>query len=73
MAKPLAVKSLTEGDSLVVKPKKYRLKAGQKLPGSVQSSLRLAQGALGKEAPTKPRWFERRKLGIDRSEVWSRP
>lgn len=73
LAKPLTLKESkkeSNDEQVVVKPRTIRLKAGQKLPGAVQSSLRLAQGALGKEAPTKPRWFDRRKLGVDASNVW---
>lgn len=48
--------------------KALRLTAGQVLPGSGQSALRAAQGALGKESGRK--WFTRQKLGVD-SSAWS--
>ncbi|KAI0080094.1 mitochondrial ribosomal protein L17 [Panus rudis PR-1116 ss-1] len=79
LAKPVAIKQLMDNnegreedaDKPLVGPNALKPKAGQTLPGGVQSTLRLAQGALGKDAPTRPRWFERRKLGIDRTSLWS--
>jgi len=78
LAKPLTMKQKAEAsqeedpDAPLASLKYLKLKAGQTLPGGVLSTLRIAQGALGKEPPTKPRWFERRKLGIDRSDAWTR-
>ncbi|KAJ3490562.1 hypothetical protein NLI96_g1360 [Meripilus lineatus] len=79
LAQPVALKQLLDVNSEksesadetpLVGPKALRIRAGQKLPGGNQSTLRLAQGALGKEPSSRPRWFERRKLGIDRSALW---
>ncbi|KZT05956.1 mitochondrial ribosomal protein L17 [Laetiporus sulphureus 93-53] len=50
-----------------------RLKAGQTVPGGWGSTLRRSQGALAKVPLGRPRWFESRKLGVDRTDVWTRP
>ncbi|KAH9950486.1 mitochondrial ribosomal protein L17 [Amylocystis lapponica] len=77
LARPLALKSIVQkdaeksDDTPIASAKALRLKAGQTLPGGVQSTLRLAQAALGKEPSSRPRWFERRKLGVDKSAIWS--
>ncbi len=80
LAQPVALKQLigansekaeAKADTPLVGPKALRLRAGQKLPGGNQSTLRLAQGALGKELSSR-RWFERRKLGIDNSVGWGK-
>ncbi|KAI0319382.1 mitochondrial ribosomal protein L17 [Amylostereum chailletii] len=52
--------------------KDLRLKAGDVVPGSTQSALRVAQGSLGWTPGQKMRWFERRKLGVDRSLTWQK-
>ena len=81
LAQPLALKQLLEAnsekaeakaDTPLVGPKALRLRAGQTLPGGNQSTLRIAQGALGKEPSSRPRWFERRKLGVDNSVGWGK-
>jgi len=78
LAKPLAMKQVApesqeeNPDAPLASLKYLKLKAGQTMPGGVMSTLRIAQGALGKEPPAKPRWFERRKLGLDRTDVWTR-
>jgi large subunit ribosomal protein L17 len=50
--------------------KDYKLKAGETVPGAAGSALRRAQGDLGWTPGQKMRWFERRKLGIDRPLTW---
>lgn len=78
LAQPLAMKRVAQEqqdqdpDAPLASLKYLKLKAGQTMPGGVMSTLRLAQGALGKEAPAKPRWFERRKLGVDKTDLWAR-
>jgi large subunit ribosomal protein L17 len=52
--------------------KNLKRKAGETMPGGRRSPLHLAQGVLGKELSKTSSWFDRRKLGIDRSEFWSR-
>ena len=82
MAQPLAVKELNEqkvkesnsdsdSNDQVLNVNTLRLKAGQALPGGGRSTLSLAQGALGKTPIGRMRWFERRKLGIDKTQLWS--
>ncbi|KAI9507910.1 mitochondrial ribosomal protein L17 [Russula earlei] len=44
--------------------------AGETVPGAAGSALRRAQGSLGWTPGRKVRWFERRKLGIDRPLTW---
>ncbi|KAL4242196.1 bacterial ribosomal protein bL17 family protein [Abortiporus biennis] len=70
MKQVLAVKEEKDAERPLVGAKALRLKAGHILPGTVQSTLRVTQGALGKTPMTKLRWFDRRKLGIDKSSVW---
>ncbi|KAF9822056.1 hypothetical protein IEO21_00050 [Rhodonia placenta] len=76
LARPLASKEAVEKDANdgdetpYAGLKSLRLKAGQTLPGGARSALSLAQGALGKEVSGRPRWFERRKLGIDKATIW---
>ncbi|KAI0936549.1 hypothetical protein AcV5_004654 [Taiwanofungus camphoratus] len=76
LAQPLAAKELVEKDSGKTEPSSLsglnalRLKAGQTVPGGSRSTLHLAQGALGREPSGRPRWFERRKLGIDKTAIW---
>ncbi|KAA1468187.1 mitochondrial ribosomal protein L17 [Dentipellis sp. KUC8613] len=78
LAKPLAVKSLRENAGKEKdEPEQYfrhikdiKVKAGEAVPGSSGSALRLAQGALGWTPGRRLRWFERRKLGVDRSITW---
>lgn len=50
--------------------KDYKLKAGETVPGASGSALRRAQADLGWVPGRKVRWFERRKLGIDRPLTW---
>lgn len=50
--------------------KDYKLKAGETVPGASGSALRRAQADLGWVPGRKERWFERRKLGIDRPLTW---
>ncbi|TFY83584.1 hypothetical protein EWM64_g413 [Hericium alpestre] len=80
LAKPLALKSLrqpsspepTEPEQEYFRDiKDLKLKAGESVPGSTRSALSLAQGALGRTPGRKLRWFERRKLGVDRPLDWS--
>lgn len=52
--------------------KDYKLKAGETVPGAAGSVLRRAKGDLGWAPGRKVRWFERRKLGIDRPLTWER-
>ncbi|CCM05159.1 uncharacterized protein FIBRA_07368 [Fibroporia radiculosa] len=52
--------------------KGLRLKAGQTLPGGARSALHIAQGVLGKEPTGRLRWFERRRLGVDKTDIWER-
>lgn len=76
LAQPLAAKELVGKDSGKTEPSSLsglnalRLKAGQTVPGGSRSTLHLAQGALGREPSGRPRWFERRKLGIDKTAIW---
>jgi len=81
LARPVAVKALrehSERDKESADPdqkyfrniKDYKLKAGETLPGASGSALRRAQADLGWEPGRKVRWFERRKLGIDRPLTW---
>jgi len=79
LAKPLAIKSLreqvekedAEADQKYFRDiKDLKLKAGEAVPGGTRSALRLAQGDLGWTPGRKMRWFERRKLGVDRSLDW---
>jgi hypothetical protein len=50
--------------------KDYKLKAGETVPGAAGSALRRAQADLGWVPGRNVRWFERRKLGIDRPLTW---
>ncbi|KIP12422.1 hypothetical protein PHLGIDRAFT_97717 [Phlebiopsis gigantea 11061_1 CR5-6] len=77
LAKPLALKEIAEQklkadvqseDTPLAGRKALRLKAGEVLPGSGESALRAAQGALGAEGSRK--WVHRPKLGID-TAAWS--
>lgn len=79
LARPLAVKALrehsekesAESDQQYFRNiKDYKLKAGETVPGAAGSALRRAQGDLGWVPGRKVRWFERRKLGIDRPLTW---
>lgn len=81
LARPVAVKALREhsererksGDSdqeYFRSIKDYKLKAGETVPGASGSALRRAQADLGWVPGRKVRWFERRKLGIDRPLSW---
>jgi large subunit ribosomal protein L17 len=79
LARPVAVKALRshseketgEGDQQYFRNiKDYKLKAGETVPGAAGSALRRAQGDLGWAPSRKMRWFERRKLGIDRPLTW---
>jgi len=45
-------------------------KAGERMPGEHKSPLQLARGSLGRQPSNS--WWDRRKLGIDRSEFWTR-
>jgi len=83
LAKPVAHKEVvknkeaksekTEDDKVVgLTLKNLKRKAGETMPGGKRSPLHLAQGALGKELTKTSSWFDRRKLGIDRSDFWSR-
>jgi len=80
LAKPVAHKEIQNNkqaktdDSKVVglTLKNLKRKAGETMPGGRRSPLHLAQGVLGKELLKTSSWFDRRKLGIDRSEFWSR-
>lgn len=42
------------------------------MPGGTKGPLQLAKGSLGKALDKNSSWFDRRKLGIDRSEFWGR-
>jgi len=79
LARPLAVKALrehsekesAESDQQYFRSiKDYKLKAGETVPGAAGSALRRVQGDLGWTPGRKLRWFERRKLGIDRPLTW---
>jgi len=82
LARPVAVKALRErsekresgsGESdqeYFRSIKDYKLKAGETVPGASGSALRRAQADLGWVPGRKVRWFERRKLGIDRPLTW---
>jgi large subunit ribosomal protein L17 len=79
LARPVAVKALRErseketgkADQQYFRNiKDYKLKAGDTVPGAAGSALRRAQGDLGWAPGRKVRWFERRKLGIDRPLTW---
>ncbi|GJE87603.1 50S ribosomal protein L17 [Phanerochaete sordida] len=75
IAQPIAMKERAQAEdeedpeTPLAGRKALRLKAGQALPGTGLSAMRLAQGALGKE-PEGRSWFGRRKLGIDTTAVW---
>lgn len=80
LAKPVAVQALREkvekedadADQLYFRDiKDLKLKAGETTPGNTGSALGLAQGHLGWTPGRKLRWFERRKLGFQRSVDWS--
>ncbi|GBE78219.1 54S ribosomal protein L8, mitochondrial [Sparassis crispa] len=80
IAKPLSMADVAkqekeqeeQGDETPLPSLKFlRLKAGQTVPGGSRSALHISQGALGKEPSSRPRWFERRKLGIDKTSIWS--
>lgn len=79
LARPVAVKTLrehsekesAESDQQYFRSiKDFKLKAGETVPGASGSALRRAQGDLGWAPGRKVRWFERRKLGIDRPLTW---
>jgi len=79
LARPLAVKTLrehsekesAESDQQYFRSiKDFKLKAGETVPGAAGSALRRAQGGLGWTPGRKVRWFERRKLGVDRPLTW---
>ncbi|KAH8993219.1 mitochondrial ribosomal protein L17 [Lactarius hatsudake] len=79
LARPVAVKTLrehsekesAESDQQYFRSiKDYKLKAGETVPGAAGSALGRAQGDLGWAPGRKTRWFERRKLGIDRPLTW---
>jgi len=79
LARPVAVKAIrersekesAESDQQYFRNiKDFKLKAGDTVPGATGSALRRAQGDLGWAPGRKVRWFERRKLGIDRSLTW---
>ncbi|THH28075.1 hypothetical protein EUX98_g6120 [Antrodiella citrinella] len=79
LAQPLAAKTLKDIQAkadpkevpIALSPHSLKLKAGQTLPGGGRSSLSLAQGVLGKTPLGRTPWFERRKLGVDKSRLWS--
>ncbi|OCH95819.1 mitochondrial ribosomal protein L17 [Obba rivulosa] len=79
LAQPIGLKMLlqekeeqrSKAEAPLTNAKALRLKAGQTLPGGARSALRLAQGALGKEPAGRLRWFERRKLGVDKTPLWT--
>jgi len=79
LARPVAVKALrersekesAESDQQYFRSiKDFKLKAGETVPGAAGSAWRRAQGDLGWTPGQKVRWFERRKLGIDRPLTW---
>ncbi|KAI0266661.1 mitochondrial ribosomal protein L17 [Gloeopeniophorella convolvens] len=81
LARPVAVKALreraekeaaeAEQDQAYFRSiKDYKLKAGETVPGAAGSALRRAQGDLGWTPGRRERWFDRRKLGIDRPLSW---
>ena len=79
LARPVAVKAIrehSEKESAESEQqyfrsiKDFKLKAGETVPGATGSALRRAQGDLGWAPGRKMRWFERRKLGIDRPLTW---
>jgi len=80
LARPVAVKALrehsekasaAESDQQYFRSvKDFKLKAGETVPGAAGSAWRRAQGDLGWAPGRKVRWFERRKLGIDRPLSW---
>ncbi|KAH9978890.1 hypothetical protein BGW80DRAFT_1281610, partial [Lactifluus volemus] len=79
LARPVAIKTLRErsekesgeADQQYFRSiKDYKLKAGETVPGAAGSALRRAHGDLGWAPGRKVRWFERRKLGIDRPLTW---
>jgi len=80
LARPVAVKALrehsekasaAESDQQYFRSiKDFKLKAGETVPGAAGSAWRRAQGDLGWAPGRKARWFERRKLGIDRPLSW---
>ncbi|TCD61319.1 hypothetical protein EIP91_008647 [Steccherinum ochraceum] len=77
VAQPLAIKTLREQkteeskeDSRPLSVNSLKPRAGQTLPGGDQSSLALAQGALGKKPFARGWWSGRPKLGVDKSPVW---
>ena len=79
LARPVAIKALREhseresdkADQQYFRNiKDLKLKAGDTVPGAAGSALRRAQGDLGWTPGRKVRWFERRKLGIDRPLTW---
>ncbi|KAN0129265.1 Ribosomal protein L17 [Lactarius tabidus] len=79
LARPVAVKTIrehsekesAESDQQYFRSiKDFKLKAGETVPGATGSALRRAQGDLGWAPGRKVRWFERRKLGIDRPLTW---
>ena len=50
--------------------KTLRLQAGQIMPGSGVSAMRMARGALDRHE-ARAKWFGRPKLGIDNTHVWN--
>jgi ribosomal protein L17 len=79
LSRPVAVKAIREhsekeseeSDQQYFRSiKDYKLKAGETVPGATGSALRRAQADLGWAPGRKMRWFERRKLGIDRPLTW---
>ncbi|RPD64954.1 mitochondrial ribosomal protein L17 [Lentinus tigrinus ALCF2SS1-7] len=72
LAQPLALKEIVAAKEKKNKSfESLRLKAGQTVPGGVRSTFHLAQGALGRDIPGRSRWFNRQKLGVDKTSVWN--
>ena len=79
MAKQLAIKTLhapAENEKSTTEQEYFRdikdikLKAGETAPGGTRSALHLAQGELGWTPGRHIQWFEKRKLGLDRTLNW---
>lgn len=68
-----AEKDTKKKHEISLRPNSLKPKAGQTVPGGMNNTLFIAQGALGKTLHG-PKWVEqRRKLGLrkDSSYVWN--
>lgn len=51
--------------------KDMKMNVGDRAPGQTRSALTLAKAGLGWQPGRKVRWFERRKLGVEKPLDWT--